>query len=62
MTTENQRLEVCFIALLTARPLNLPAIAAFLTQTVQLDDQTTIRFEIWSVLSPCCSKRPLTLP
>lgn len=31
-------------------PSNLPA-AAFLTQTVTLDDQTTVKFEIWCVRS-----------
>lgn len=54
MITENLQLEVRFAALLTAHRLNLPAIAAFLTQTVQLDDQTTIRFEIWLMSFAYC--------
>jgi hypothetical protein len=34
-------------------------VAAFLTQTVELDDKTSIKFEIWDTVCSQSSPRPL---
>lgn len=50
MTTESPQLEVGrHRRLCRHASLPLSCLAAFLTQSVNLDDGTTIRFEIWYV-------------
>ena len=48
-TTERARLEVSTRNTLErlASGTIFPRLAAFLTQTVSLDEQTTVKFEIW---------------
>lgn len=50
MTTASPPLEVCLRRPLEPTLLIDCGVAAFLTQTVTLDDQTSVKFEIWYVI------------